>query len=94
MGGGGGGSIGPSEHEGWEAELHLAAEAGRTRPPPRPDAPHSPKDGEVARANVPLPQLLKWFWSRKGDTLLLARKCHFTSCLPFLSVQLESGRYL
>ena len=48
----------------------------------------------TARANAPLAQLLKWFWSKKEDLLLLARKCHFTSSLPFLSAHLESACYL
>lgn len=42
----------------------------------------------------PLAQLLKWFQSKTEDLLLLARKCHFTSCLPFLSVHWESACYL
>lgn len=85
--------VGVGAARGMEAESPPAAEAGSPPPPAR--CSHSLKDVGVASTNDPhLPQLLKWFWSRKENMLLLARKCHFTSCLPFLSVQLENSCYL
>lgn len=74
----------------------LSTRDGRLNPtwPPRLAGPPPSQMLPAACANAPLAQLLKWFQSKKGDMLLLARKCHFTSCLPFLSVRWESACYL